>query len=200
MNHNEYKQSMQKIASKHGKMARGAKYVNRWDYYWLEKNHVVETVDLTDVKTALDVGTGVGMLAYLLAEQGIQVEGSDIDEEITGPMFKECCELIDLKRHYLKIEPQKPMQVGNYDLFIATRTEFDRQFSSEEDWIYFINDAFKHFKKIFIKFNHANKGRPPYAPDCLVKYMWLARGLGKPRRAWYLQINREQWEQEIDKS
>ena len=200
MTQEEYKQKMQEIASAYGKLDRGAKYLRRWDYYWLEKNYVMDIVNLNDIKTALDVGTGVGVLSYLLQAKGIHAEGTDIEEEITGPMFKQCCEVIDLPRHQLKILPQTPMNIGNYDLFIATRTEFDRQFKCEQDWIYFVNDAFKHFKRIFIKFNHASKSPPPYSPAVLKKYMWFAKNLGKPRRAWYLQIDRDQWKQEIDKA
>ena len=200
INDAEYKQKMQTIASQYNKMHRGVKYVNHWDRYWFEKNYVVETVNLDGIHTALDVGTGVGMLAYLLEQQGIKTDGTDIDEETTGPMFKQCCDVIGMRRHYLKIEPQQPMQMGNYDLFIATRTEFDRQFTCEEDWIYFVNDAFKHFKRIFIKFNHASKSPPPHSPSSLRKYMWMPRGLGKPRRAWYLQLDREQWQEEVGKS
>ena len=193
MNSIEYKQKMFEIAARYNKMHRGAKYVNHWDWYWLEKNYIAETVNLDGIKTVLDIGTGVGMLAYILKSKGLHVEGTDIDEDTTGLMFKECCNLIDMPRHYLKIEPQQPMQINNYDLIIATRTEFDRQFGCEKDWIYFVDDAMNHCKRLFIKFNKTSKGPPAYAPESIKQFMWFGRGLGKPRRAWYMQIDREQW-------
>lgn len=193
MTPDDYKKTMQEIAKKYHKMHRGAKYINHWDWYWLEKTHIADTVNLDGISTALDIGTGIGMLAHVLRNKGIDVEGTDIDEESTGPLFKECCDSIGLVRHYLKIEPQVPMQIGNYDLLIATRTEFDRQFSSEQDWTFFVDDAMKHCKRLFIKFNVTGKSAPPFAPESVKKYMWFARGLGKPRRAWYLQIDRDQW-------
>ena len=199
MHLDEYKTKLFDVIRGRGKLERGVKYIRHWDHHWLEKNYVADTVNLDGITTALDVGTGVGVLAYVLQQKGVHVEGSDIDEETTGPIFKQCCDIIGMRRHYLKIEPQKPMQIGNYDLFIATRTEFDRQFVTAEDWLYFINDAFKHFKRIFIKFNVASKSPPPHCPPELLKYMWLPRGLGKPRRAWYLQLDREQWQEEVGK-
>ena len=188
----QYKNELMQIVSRYDKQSRGVKYVRNWDRFWFEKNYVADTVNLEGVNTALDVGCGVGMLSYILQQKGIDVEGSDIDEETTGPIFKQCCDVIGLKRHYLKIEPHKPMQIGNYDLFIATRTEFDRQFETEDDWNYFIDDAFMHFNRIFIKFNLAGKSPPGKSPAWLRNYMWNP-GLGKPRRAWYLQIDKEQY-------
>ena len=94
----EYRDEMEKTIAPYGKMAKGVKYVKKWDWFLLEKQYLIDQVDLNGIKTALDVGTGVGMLAYLLMQKGLHVEGSDIDEAETGTLFKECCDVISLKR------------------------------------------------------------------------------------------------------
>ena len=57
---------MTDIAMQHGKFVRGAKYVRQWDRHFSEKEYMVKKAEefgmLDGVKTAIDVGTGVGML------------------------------------------------------------------------------------------------------------------------------------------
>ena len=105
MNLKQYEAQMTDIAMQYNKFVRGAKYVRQWDRHFSEKEYIVKKAEefgmLDNVKTAIDVGTGVGMLPYVLMQKGIHVEGTDIEEEITGPMFKHCCDLINLKRHHL---------------------------------------------------------------------------------------------------
>ena len=197
----QYKEQMTDIAMQTGKFVRGAKYVRQWDKHFSEKEYMVKKAEefgmLTDVKTAIDIGTGVGMLPYVLMQKGIHVEATDIEEEVTGPMFKKCCDLINLKRHHLYIYNGKPMDFpGKYDLFIASRTEFDREFlepGETFDYIFFLNDVFQYVDKVFIKTNNAGSGKG--YPDWLVPYLYNpgGEGVGKPYRAWYIHITKEQW-------
>lgn len=189
----EYKQKLQEIAKKHSKFERGVKYINRWDYYLKEKQFILQQINFKNIKTALDIGTGIGVLPVLLQQKGIIAEGSDIDEEITGPLFKECCDVAGFKRFSLCIKPQTAMNIDTYDLILASRTEFDRQFTCEEDWLFFIDDAMKHCKLLFLKLNTAGK-----SPGCVPKwikdqYMFWPRGQGKPIRAWYLKVDSKSW-------
>ena len=88
MNTEQYKNKLFSIIQGFPKNDRGIKYIRKWDYYWSEKEYVVNKCNLTNVKSAIDIGTGVGMLPYMLMQKGIKVEGTDIEEEITGPIFK----------------------------------------------------------------------------------------------------------------
>ena len=126
----EYKEKMFEISNRYDKKYRGAKYVRRWDGFWNEKQLVADLslAGRTDIKSVLDIGTGVGMLPFIYQQRGLEVEGTDITEEITGKMFIECCELIKLKRFELWVKPNQPMNLTrHYDMIVATRTEFDRQ-------------------------------------------------------------------------
>ena len=194
----DYKKTLFSIIQSKNKNDRGVKYIRKWDYYWNEKKYVIEKCDLQNVKTAIDIGTGVGMLPFLLQQKGIHVEGTDIDEETTGPIFKKCCDIINLKVHTLYINNNKPMDFpGKYDLFIATRTEFDREALPPGElfnWEYFFNDVFKYVNQVFIKTNNAGsgKGYPPW----MRKYLWNPTKeipTKKPFRAWYVILNKQDW-------
>ena len=118
---NEYQDILTEIAYKYDKNARGAKYIRKWSKFFAEKNFIIETAQrfgfLDRVKTAIDIGTGVGVLPYLLKKQSIAVEGTDIDLSTTGPMFRECCDVINLKVHYLCIYNNTKMVFpGKYDI------------------------------------------------------------------------------------
>lgn len=198
MNEIEYKNKLFQIIKGHDKSTRGIKYIRKWDYYWTEKEFVLDKCDLTNVKTAIDIGTGVGMLPFLLQQKGISVEGTDIEEEITGPIFKKCCDLINLKVHHMYINNGEPMNFpGTYDLFIATRTEFDRealQPGEKFDWQFFFNDVFKYVNQVFIKTNNAGSGKG--YPVWMRKYLWnpsKEAPIKKPFRAWYVIINKQEW-------
>ena len=107
MNEEQYKDSLFNIVSKYDKFTRGAKYIRHWDIHFSEKQFIVERAKkygfLDNVNTAIDIGTGVGMLPYVLQKEGIHVEATDIEAEITGPIFKKCCDLINLKVHHMYI-------------------------------------------------------------------------------------------------
>ena len=200
----EYKTKMFDVVNLYPKKDRGAKYIRHWDVHYPEKEFMVKKAEefgmLKDVKTAVDVGTGVGMLPYLLMQKGIHVEATDVDEEQTGPMYKQCCDIINLKRHDLWIDNGKPMDFpGKYDLFIASRTCFDRECLQPGelfDWKFFFNDVFQYVDKVFIKTNNQGAGRG--YPDWLRTYLYnpASEGLGKPFRAWYIHITKEKWEQD----
>ena len=201
MDINEYKTKMFDIVNRYPKKDRGAKYVRHWDIHLHEKEYMVKKAEefgmLDNVKTAIDVGTGVGMLPYLLMKKGIHVEGTDIEEEHTGPIYKQCCDLIDLKIHHMYVNNGQPMDFpGKYDLLIATRTVFDRECLKPGelfDWKFFFNDVFQYVDKVFIKTNNAGSGKG--YPDYLMKYLYNpgGEGLGKPFRAWYVKITKEMW-------
>tara|TARA_A100001035_G_scaffold245462_1_gene213776 strand:- start:557 stop:1183 length:627 start_codon:yes stop_codon:yes gene_type:complete len=198
MNTEQYKNKLFSIIQGFPKNDRGIKYIRKWDYYWSEKEYVVNKCNLTNVKSAIDIGTGVGMLPYMLMQKGIKVEGTDIEEEITGPIFKKCCDIIGLKVHHMYINNNQPMDFpGYYDLFIATRTEFDRealQPGEQFNWEFFFNDVFKYVNQVFIKTNNAGSGKG--YPAWMRKYLWnptKEKPTKKPFRAWYIIINKQEW-------
>jgi len=207
MNVSEYKAKLFDIVLKYNKFSRGAKYVRHWDIHFSEKEFIVERAKkygfLDNVNTAIDIGTGVGMLPYVLMQEGIHVEATDIEEEITGPIFRECCDLLELNVHHMYIYNNKPMKFpGNYDLLIASRTEFDREFltpGEQFNWQYFLDDAFQYVNKVFIKTNNAGSGKG--YPKYLRKYLWnpQSEGLGKPYRAWYVMVDKKDWVADTDK-
>ena len=198
LNKEEYKDKLFSIIKSKGKNDRGVKYIRKWDYYRSEKEYLLNKCDLSNVKTAIDIGTGVGMLPYMLMQKGIKVEATDIDEQTTGPIFKQCCDLIGLKVHELYVNNGKPMKFpGKYDLFIASRTEFDREALSpgeQFDWAFFFNDVFKYVNQVFIKTNNAGSGKG--YPVWMKKYLWNPSSENltkKPFRAWYVIINKQDW-------
>ena len=206
MNEEQYKDSLFNIVSKYDKFTRGAKYIRHWDIHFSEKQFIVERAKkygfLDNVNTAIDIGTGVGMLPYVLQKEGIHVEATDIEAEITGPIFKKCCDLINLKVHHMYIYNNKKMEFpGKYDLLIASRTEFDREFLTPGEQFncsFFLDDAFNYVTKVFIKTNNAGSGKG--YPSYLRKYLWNPQNekLGKPYRAWYVMVNKKDWEADAD--
>lgn len=159
MNIDEYKKQLEILTEKYPKKYRGTKYIKNWDYHWEEKKKIIDLADLSGVKTALDIGTGMGILAYQLQQRGIDVEATDIDVDTTGYLFKEATNLINLPVHYLKIFPKTPIDLPKkYDIVFSTRTEFDRQ--DGFCWEWFLNDCFEYTNQIVIKTNRGNKTNP----------------------------------------
>lgn len=155
----DYREALLNIAQAYPKRYRGAKYIRNWDRYYKEKLLLVDQMDLTDIESALDIGTGVGMLPYIFMTKKINVEGTDVTEDITGKMFAEACKVINLKRFELFVKPLTPMNLSkHYDLIVSTRTEFDRQ--EGFDWNYFVDDCFNHCNRIFIRTNLGNSRNP----------------------------------------
>lgn len=186
MNTDEYKLRLQEISSKYPKRYRGVKYIKKWDKFWHEKNIIADALPLQGVKSILDIGTGIGMLPYILKSKGYEVEGTDITEDITGDLFIEACALINLPRHCLWVNPNESLNLSrNYDLIVATRTEFDR--ADGFNWEYFINDCFTFCNKIFI---HTNSGKKAYRSDL----DWLQPFLQRHAYNWCVVIEKDQWQ------
>lgn len=159
MNVDEYKKQLELLAEKYPKKYRGTKYIKNWDNFWQEKNKILDFADLTEVKTALDIGTGMGILAYQLQQRGIITEATDIDVDTTGYLFKQATDLINLPVYYLKILPKTPIDLPKkYDIIFSTRTEFDRQ--DGFCWEWFLDDCFKYTEQVVIKTNRGNKSNP----------------------------------------
>jgi len=193
MKTDQYKQQMFDIASRYDKKYRGAKYVRQWDKFWNEKQLVADLSlsGRSNVKSILDIGTGVGMLPFVYQQRGIEVEGTDITEDITGKMFIECCELINLKRFELWVTPNQPLNLSkHYDMIVATRTEFDRQ--EGWDWKYFLDDCFKYCDSIFFKLNDGASKRK-YNPD-FAKLLFNKKPDGSPIGHWCLKLDKAEWE------
>jgi len=191
----KYKQKMMEISMRYHKKYRGVKYVKRWDDFWKEKQLVVDLslAGRNDIKSVLDIGTGVGVLPYIYKQRGLEVEGTDITEDITGTMFTECCNLIGLKRYELWVKPKQPMNLPrNYDMIVATRTEFDRQ--EGFDWNYFLDDCFKHCNRVFFKLNEGGSIKK-YDPG-FQKLLFNRKPDGSPIGHWCLILDKQQWEEQ----
>jgi len=199
----DYKQAVIKRCFEVDKYQSGAKYGRKWDWYYEEKQHVVDYANsrnggIDNVKTALDIGAGIGVLAAILRERGIECDCTDVQDGL----FKECCDLLGVNRYELWIHPQTPMNLPkHYDIIFATRTEFDRAFDKDAgDWEYFLNDIFNYTNRVFMKMNWTAK-RDRWATSWLLEkgFAWFSNQrpngekVGKPLRAWYLDITKDQW-------
>lgn len=191
MNNEIYKQKMFEIVSRYPKKFEGAKYIRKWDEFWEEKNNVVNsTPNLSNVRTALDIGTGVGMLPYLLKEKGISVDATDLNDELTGKLYTECCDLIDLKKFELIIKSNEPMSLKkSYDVIYATRTVFDRQ--ENWNWKFFIDDCFTHCETVHIKTNLKTNNFPDYIQPFLWKFKNQITGI--PYGQFLITIEKKNW-------
>lgn len=189
----EYKKKMFEISNRYGKKYRGAKYVRCWDDYWNEKQLVADLSlsGRSDIKSILDIGTGVGMLPFIYQQRGLETEGTDITEDITGKMFVECCELIKLQRYELWVRPNQPMNLPRkYDMIVATRTEFDRQ--EGWNWNYFLDDCFQYCNRVFFKLNEGGSIKK-YDPK-FQKLLFNKKPDGTPIGHWCLMLDKEQWQ------
>lgn len=194
MNLEQYKEEMWKISQRYAKKYRGAKYVKQWDKFWNEKQLVADLSleGRNDIKSVLDIGTGVGMLPFIYQQRGIEVEGTDITEDITGKMFIDCCNLINMKRFELWVRPNQPMNLSrHHDMIVATRTEFDGQ--EGWNWNFFVDDCFKYCNRIFIHTNQGGKSNnfsERLKPFAFNKDPNTGMKLGR----WCFMINKNQWE------
>lgn len=190
-----YQEKMWEIAMRYDKKYRGAKYVRRWDRFYNEKLAIIDHVLSKNsfIKSALDIGTGVGMLPYILQQKNIKVEGTDIKEDITGTMFIECCQLINLPRYELYVIPGQSMNLPKqYDLIVSTRTEFDRQ--EGFDWNFFINDAFNFCNCLYIKTNVGSSASP--FPESLKEFSMSPKFRLSETvscEAWSFYLEKDQW-------
>jgi len=154
----DYYTKLTEILKRYPSDITGNKYIKNWDLYLKEKQLIVERANLQGVKTCIDIGTGVGVLPYLLKQQGINVEGTDVDENITGSLFRECCELIQLTRHTLYIQNGvRTVLPKRYDMLFATRTSFDITCEGDFDWMYFVQNMFEYVDRIFVKMNRSTR-------------------------------------------
>ena len=137
MNIDEYKEILKTIEQKYWKDRKGnkshdpnaTKYSkNFWNYY-NEKQFCLEHMDLTDVKSVLDIGAGAGLLCVLLKHwYKLKVEATDIKQTFNGGLYQEIFAHLKIPRHLLKIENRKPIALPKtYDMITMTRTVFDRE-------------------------------------------------------------------------
>ena len=149
----------------------------------------------------------MGMLAHLIQEQkGINdIELTDVDEFFDhndkGGLYKDCCDVLDFKRFVMYVNMNEPMKLDRqYDMIVATRTVFDRECLEPGtifNYEYWLDDCFKYCKRVFVKTNFAGGGKS--FPDYLRPYLWWPKGpndesLGKPRRGWYIRVDKDDWE------
>lgn len=187
----EYRTKLETLVRKYRKNDVGAKYILNWDIFWEEKSHFVKLIDEGTIKSSLDIGTGIGMLPYLLQQKGIYVEGTEISEQMNDGLYTECCDLIGLKRHVVEILPNQPMNLTRkYDLILASRTIFDRQ--KGFDWSFFIDDCFKHCNTVLFKMNHV--GRASVYPSKVRPFLFKNPQEHKViRKSWFIKINKSEW-------
>ena len=161
----EYRAKLLDISKKHGKKVPGAKYIHKWDMYMLEKQFCVDNMNFDGVNSVLEIGCGMGMLAYLIKEQkGISdIELTDVDEFFDhtdkGGLYKDCCDVLGLKRFVMYVNMNEPMKLDRqYDMIVATRTVFDRECLEPGtifNYEYWLDDCFKYCKRVFVKTNFA---------------------------------------------
>ena len=155
MKTDQYKQQMISIAKKYDKKYRGAKYVNQWDKFWNEKQLVADLSlsNRPNIKSVLDIGTGVGHLPYLLMKKNIKVDITLPLSILDEPLYVESCNLIGLTPIDLVIKSKKSLNLDKkYDLITAIGTTFDIQ-EPNFDWDYFFNDCFQFCEQVFIRSN-----------------------------------------------
>ena len=173
----------------------------------LEKQFCVDNMNFDGVNSVLEIGCGMGMLAHLIQEQkGINdIELTDVDEFFDatdkGGLYKECCDVLGFKRFVMYVNMNEPMKLDRqYDMIVATRTVFDRECLEPGtifNYEYWLDDCFKYCKRVFVKTNFAGGGKS--FPDYLRPYLWWPKGpndesLGKPRRGWYIRVDKDDWE------
>lgn len=192
MTEEQYKELLlRKLGGMPAKRTDGAKILRGWPRYMDEKRKFVERYDWTGIKTAIDIGTGIGFLPWLLMEKGIKVEATEIDYELSKPdgTYKKCTDAMGLKVHSMYIFNNKAMNFpGKYDILVANRTMFDKDTlprGERFNWEFFLKDAFQYVDKIYIKSNHGSKRYP--APE------WFQPFLFKTDGNWHIDITKEQW-------
>ena len=82
-------------------------------YTYPEKEYMVKKAEefgmLKDVKTAVYIGTGVGMLPTCLCKKVYTLKQLMLTKNKQVPMYKQCCDIVNLKRHLLWIDNGKSM-------------------------------------------------------------------------------------------
>jgi hypothetical protein len=180
----DYYQQLQELAATHEPHEEGHKYVDRWDYYLSEKQYVLDCIDLTKVNTALEIGSGLGVLAFLLQQHGINVETSDCDADGNSKnLYNAAIKLLGTTHHNIKITAQTPLSLNKkYDLIVATRTVFDRDWT-EADYNYFIADAMKYTNQLLVKTNY-NSCRFDNLQSMSLQH--LDENNHKPKNSWII--------------
>jgi len=161
LSYDEYKSKLWEICLKYPKKNSTTKYIRQWDRYYDEKEKIINLLDLTNVKTALDIGTGVGHLPYLLMKKNITVDTTLPLSLLDEPLYIESCNLIGITPKNLVIKSRTPLNLEKkYDLITAIGTTFDAQ-TSNFDWGYFFEDCFQYCNQIFIRSNSGKNTPPP---------------------------------------
>lgn len=191
MNIDEYKEILKTIEQKYWKDRKGnkshdpnaTKYSkNFWNYY-NEKQFCLEHMDLTDVKSVLDIGAGAGLLCVLLKHwYKLKVEATDIKQTFNGGLYQEIFAHLKIPRHLLKIENRKPIALPKtYDMITMTRTVFDREEIKKEgdkipdepfDYEYFLDNIFQYCNRVFWKTNYQSLTNKKMFPKSVEPFLW----------------------------
>lgn len=164
----EYRKKLYELCIKYPKKNGTTKYIRQWDRYFSEKEKIVDLLNLDNVKTALDIGTGVGHLPYLLMKKNIKVDITLPLSILDEPLYVESCNLIGLTPIDLVIKSKKSLNLDKkYDLITAIGTTFDIQ-EPNFDWDYFFNDCFQFCEQVFIR---SNSGR--VTPPKIKNFEWF---------------------------
>ena len=176
------------------KRTMGAKFMRGFPRYLEEKKAFVNLYDWSNIRSAIDIGTGIGLLPWLLMQKGIKVQATEITEEIENlnGTYRKCCNAIGINLIPLYIHNNTPMRFpGHFDILVANRTVFDREClkpGEKFNWDFFVNDAFKYVNHIFIKTNSGSKTGPGFGT-------WLENYTFKTNGNWHIKLSKHEYQE-----
>tara|TARA_B110000285_G_C14821971_1_gene466959 strand:+ start:57 stop:683 length:627 start_codon:yes stop_codon:yes gene_type:complete len=195
---------LDKLGGMPGKRTDGAKIIRGFSKYYDEKQQFVKNYNWQHITTAIDIGTGIGILPWMLMQKGISVEATEIDYELKKPngTYKKCCSAIDLKVHSMYVNNNVPMNFpGKYDILVANRTMFDREALAPGEifnWKFFLNDAFQYVDHVYIKTNIGSKTPPGFTTTyAKSKEHWLKEFVFKNYGKWHIKISKDEFRESV---